>query len=136
MSTMEPGLLGDFTPPAPVPPVASASSASSSKSSNSSQGSYSRQSLKSLERLLGDDRDPKKLQKLVHKMYDNLKFEKERADCADRRAAEAISYLKSIYEDKLRAMREISRLEEELKSAYVSLFESGSTLSQIVQDSI
>jgi len=116
---MESGLLGDFIPQEPVPPVALASTEGSSKSSNGSQGSYSRQSLKSLERLLGDDRDPRKLQKLVHKMYDNLRFEKERADYADRRASEAISYLKSIYEDKLRAMREISRLEEELKSAYV-----------------
>jgi len=136
MNTTEPGLLGDFIPPTSVPPVASGSSAGSSKSSNGSQGSSSRQSLKSLERLLGDDRDPRKLQKLVHKMYDNLKFEKERADYTDRRASEAISYLKSIYEDKLRAMREISRLEEELKSAYVSLYTSGSTFLQIVQDSI
>jgi len=115
------GLFGNFIPPVPVPPVTLASSAGSSKSSNGSLGNYSRQSLKSLERLLGDDRDPRKLQKLVHKMYDNLKFEKERADCADRRASEAISYLKSICEEKLRAMREISRLEEELKSTYVQL---------------
>ena len=120
-STVEPGLFGNFIPPVPVPPVALASSAGSSKSSNGSLGNYSRQSLKSLERLLGDDRDPRKLQKLVHKMYDNLKFEKERADRADRRASEAISYLKSICEEKLRAMREISRLEEELKSTYVQL---------------
>ncbi|KXN90116.1 hypothetical protein AN958_04606 [Leucoagaricus sp. SymC.cos] len=111
---MDNGPLGGFVPPAPVSPVALVSP-ESSKSSRRSSSSYSRQSLKSLDRLLADDRDPKKLQRLVHKLYDNLKFEKDRADYADHRASEAVSYLKSICEDKLRALREISRLEEELK---------------------
>ncbi|KAJ3569832.1 hypothetical protein NP233_g4790 [Leucocoprinus birnbaumii] len=112
---MDNGPLGGYVPPFPVPPVALASSAGSSRSSRDSLDGYGRQSLKSLERLLGDDRDPRKLKRLVHKLYDNLKFEKDRADYADRQASEAVSYLKSICEEKLRAMREISRLEEELK---------------------
>ncbi|KAF5351843.1 hypothetical protein D9756_007488 [Leucocoprinus leucothites] len=116
LSTMDNGPLGGFIHPIPVPPVAFTSSAGSSKSSGrDSVGNYSRQSLKSLDRLLGDHRDPRKLQKLVHKLYDNLKFEKDRADYADRRASEAIAYLRTICEEKLRATREISRLEEELK---------------------
>jgi hypothetical protein len=113
---MDNGPLGSFRPPIPVPPVALASSSRSARSSGRSGTDYTRQSLRSLDRLLGDDRDPRKLQKLVHKLYDNLKFEKDRADHADRRASEAISYLKSLCEEKLRALREISRLEEELKS--------------------
>lgn len=78
---------------------------------------HSRRSLKSLEQLLGDQRDPRKLQKLVHKLYEQLRFEKERADYADRQSSEAMSYLRSICEEKLRALRDISKLEEELKSA-------------------
>lgn len=108
---------GANSPPVPVPPVALAvASSHSSRSSGHSLSTHSRRSLKSLDRLLGDDRDPKKLQKLVHKLYEQLRFEKDRADHADRRASEAVSYLKSICEEKLRALREISRLEEELKS--------------------
>jgi hypothetical protein len=89
--------------------------------------------------LLPDDRDPRKLQRLVHKLYDNLKFEKDRADYADRRASEAILYLKSICEEKLHALREISRLEEELKSDYLHFYSKGARVDyfmQIIQDPI
>ncbi len=113
---------GASPPPFPVPPIATTMVSSSSSSSHTSRRTshsssmHSRRSLKSLEHFLVDHRDPKKLQKLVHKLYEQLRFEKDRADYADRQASEAMSYLRSICEEKLRALCDISRLEEELKS--------------------
>ncbi|KAF9453951.1 hypothetical protein P691DRAFT_811731 [Macrolepiota fuliginosa MF-IS2] len=115
MNNDQAGGMSPLRMPVPPIPVVAASSSQNSRRSSHSSSMHSRRSLKSLDRLLGDDRDPRKLQNLVHKLYEQLKFEKDRADYADRRASEAVSYLKSICEEKLRALRDISRLEEELK---------------------
>jgi hypothetical protein len=120
---MDPNLQpsGASSPAVPVPPLPTHGAVfpNSFRQSTSSSSTHSHRSLKSLGRLIADHRDhrdPKKLLGLVNKLHEQLGFEKDRADRAEMQSSEAMLYLKSICEEKLRALRDIARLEEELKS--------------------
>lgn len=109
------------SPAVPVPPLPTRGTffPNSSRLSNNSSSTHSRRSLKSLSRLIADHRghrDPKKLLGLINKLHEQLEFEKDRADRAAQQSSEALLYLKSVCEEKLHALRDIARLEEELKS--------------------